>query len=196
MLYSRRMMDTQSSTFESPTQPVTPRYASFWRRLHAYGIDSLLITILCVLLEWQFGSVALAQRAPDAAAQIQALIDAGLLPADTNAQNLHATLSEQISASLSWSNVILPLLVSAAYNILFIASGWQATPGKRLFNTYVTHANGSRLTYAQSALRHLASGASTLLAGLPYLTIFFTRERLAPHDMLCNTRVVIGRTTM
>lgn len=193
MLYSRRMMDTQSSTFEPPTQPATPRYASFWRRLHAYSIDSLLITILCVLLEWQFGSVALAQSAPDAAAQIQALIDAGLLPADTNAQNLHATLREQLSDALSWSNVILPLLVSAIYNIAFIASGWQATPGKRLFNAYVVNVGGSKLSYQQAARRHLASGASTLLAGLPYLTIFFTRERLAPHDMLCETQVRIGK---
>lgn len=177
-------MEMQSSTMPAPKGP---QHASFWRRLHAYGIDSLLITILIILLHWQFGGVARAQS--DSEAQIQALIGAGIVPPGTNAQNLRAQLFDY----LSWSDVIFPMLVSAVYNIVFLAGAWQATPGKRFFNIHVTDAKGKRLSYEQSALRHAASGFSTLLFGLPYLTIFFTRERLAPHDMLCKTRVVLGR---
>jgi len=173
------------------TFPATPIYASFWRRLNAYGIDSLLITVFCLLLDWQFAGAAHAQT--EAAAQIQALIDAGLLPPGSDAQNLNSVIGEQISAAFTWSDAVLPLIVSAIYNTLFLAGRWQATPGKRLFRAYVTNADGSALSLSQAALRHAASGLSTLAFGVPYLSIFVSQKRLAPHDMLCHTRVVLGK---
>ena len=194
-------METQSSTFQPVTKPSEPSqpqpitYASFWRRLHAYGVDSLLISILCLVIHWNIGTPALAQTPSIAPEQIEALVAAGFLPAGTSASNIASAVGAQLADTFSWSDVVLPLIVAAAYNIAFIAGGWQATPGKRLrlFNAYVINADGSKLTYQQAAYRHAASGLSTLLAGLPYLTIFFSRENRAPHDMLCDTRVVIGR---
>lgn len=195
LLY-KPFMEQQSSTFQpapSAAQAMPVAYASFWRRLHAYSIDSILTTLLYFLISSFLGGFAFAQSPADT--QIQALIAAGILPPDTAAHAIHEALRMALFDRLSFADVGLPLLFSALYNTVFVASNWQATPGKRLFKAYVVNADGSPLTHQQAALRHLASGASTLLSGLPYLMIFFTREKLAPHDMLCQTRVIIGKIT-
>jgi uncharacterized RDD family membrane protein YckC len=186
MVYSGRM---------NPEASVIPYYrcASFWKRLYAYGYDSLIITIISALVGWQIGGIAHAQS-PEMQQNIDALVGAGLLPAGTDAATLTATLGSLVSSLFSWSDLVLPLMVSALYNIWFIAGAWQATPGKRFCGIHVVNADGSPLSLLQSAYRHAASGLSTLLVGLPYLTIFYTKEKLAPHDMLCKTRVVLGKT--
>jgi uncharacterized RDD family membrane protein YckC len=171
------------------------RCASFWKRFHAYGYDSLIVLVLGWVISWQLGSIAHAQT-PEMQQQIQTLVSAGMLPAGTDATSLTASLGESLSHFFNLSDMVVPLCVSALYNIFFLAGGWQATPGKRFCGIYVVNADGEKLTLAQSALRHAASGLSTLALGLPYLTIFFTREKLAPHDMLCGTHVVMGKTAV
>lgn len=174
------------------SSPILPIYAPFRKRLFAYGYDSLLTSLAGLLLNWQLGSVAFAQT-PEVQQQIDALVSAGLLPAGTTEAQLPNLLGTQLASMFSWHDLVLPLLVSAVYHIYFTASVWQATLGKRFCGIYVTNADGSRLTPLQSAIRHINSGLSMLLGGLPMLTILFTREKLAPHDMLCHTRVVMGR---
>ncbi len=167
------------------------RSASFWKRFHAYGYDSLIVLVLYWILNAQIGTIAHAQS-PEMAQmqqQIQAMASLGLLPPGTDASSLPALLGSMFD----WSDVVLPMVVSAIYNIFFLTGSWQATPGKRFCGIYVVNADGHKLTRAQSALRHATSGLSTFAFGLPYLTIAFTRDKLALHDMICSTRVVYGK---
>lgn len=172
------------------------RCASFWKRLCAYGYDSLFVTILAIFVGWFLGSAAQAQtpQMEQLQQQIQLLVSLGWLPPGTDANNLAASLGPMLSTSIHWSDFLPILLISAAYNIFFLTGSWQATPGKRFCGIYVVSAEGHKLTLAQSALRHATSGISALFFYLPALTILFTRDKLAVHDMICGTRVVLGKT--
>ena len=173
----------------------TPVYASFWKRLYAYGYDSLLVLIATWLVGMQLPSPAAAQDiTPEQLnATIQTLVAAGLLPEGTATYNLNDMMQYQLNNAFSWGDMLLPLAVSAIYNIAFLVGHWQATPGKRFCGIYVTNATGGKLTLTESILRHVTSGLSMLFFGLGYITIFFSRQKLAPHDMLCGTRVVMGK---
>lgn len=49
------------------------------------------------------------------------------------------------------------LLLGITYYVMFLSSGWQATPGKRLVNVYVMQAeDGGRLTQKRAVERYLA----------------------------------------
>lgn len=163
------------------------RYAGFWKRLAAYGWDSLIVTILAIVLGAILGGDAQALTAQD----IQTLVDAGLLPPGTNTQTLLAGgVSDMFGGIFSLSNAFIVAMVSAVYNIGFVASTWQATPGKRFCGIQVVTVDGGRLTLAQSAIRHAGSGLSLLMFGVGFLTIVLTRQKTALHDVLANTRVV------
>lgn len=82
---------------------------------------------------------------------------------------------------------------SMAYHTCFIASKWQATPGKRVMNCIVVTRDGKRLSYGHALGRHLACFLSWL--PFPPVTIGFflagwTREKTALHDMISGSRVV------
>lgn len=140
------------------------RYASFWKRFNAYGTDVLIVQLLALALVLMF-------------TRLPTLED-------------FVTMNQ---AANDWASGFtnLSLVLSAAYNIYFVAGRWQATPGKRLCRIQVVNTDGSRLTFAQSAIRHAASGLSTLAFGLGFLPAAFTGEKTALHDMLCGTRVVM-----
>ena len=108
--------------------------------------------------------------------------------------------------------VLLPLFaLNMAYVVGFLSSSWQATPGKRLLNIYVIHADGSRLSPRDALERFLAfilpslAMYSTILSEttaqmltiwlsmLWFVPILTTPERTGLHDKLCHTRVVAGR---
>lgn len=143
-------------------EPAPLKYAGFWRRANAYGFDLIIVQLFTLL------PTCLLFTFPTLEQIVQT-----------------ASLGEWGDA---YQNFFL--LISAAYNIYYIASPAQATPGKKYCNIKVINTDGSRLNYQQSAARHLCSAIGTLTGGLAFLTVAFTRDKLAPHDMLCNTRVV------
>ncbi len=170
-------------------------YAGFWRRFNAYGIDATIVLVISWFLSWQLGITAAASgTAPLDVQTIQTLLDGA---ASGNMDpTLVATAQGGLKRSLLGGSFIslvdenFFMLVSALYNIFFICGTWQATPGKRWLDLQVTTQDGARLTLQQSALRHAASGLSMLLGGLGYITMFFTKDKLALHDIICNTRLL------
>jgi uncharacterized RDD family membrane protein YckC len=186
MQYSGGMNDTLLT-------PATPTiYAGFWRRNVAYGIDVSIVCVLYALVSWLLGSVAHAQNVAD----IQALKDIGWVSQDMDARTLLQQLQTQGAGSTmhSLSEILIEMglciVVSAFYNIWFVAGGWQATPGKQWLAMKVVMVDGAPLTLMQSAARHFASGVSIAMLGLGYVTMAFTHEKAALHDLICNTRVV------
>lgn len=84
----------------------------------------------------------------------------------------------------------LPILMQGAYHILFTASAWQATPGKRAVGIKVVDAEGRRLGLGRSAGRWFAAALSYLTLYLGFLMAAFTQRKRALHDLLADTRVV------
>jgi len=169
-------------------------YASFWRRKWAYGIDVLIVLVLYALVSWLLGNVAHAQTAGD----IQALKELGWISPTTDANALLAQMQGMSTGGSiipSLTSILIELglsiVVSAFYNIWFVAGGWQATPGKYWLGMKVVMTDGNALTLMQSTTRHLATGISMAMMGLGYITMAFNNEKAALHDLICNTRVVL-----
>jgi uncharacterized RDD family membrane protein YckC len=176
------------------TDTATFTYAGFWRRFNAYGIDTLCVAILCVLASWFIGGDALAQ------ADDLGLSKLGTLSNALQTGNLTPETKDMIQADMEQAlkdgtffparDAYLAMIISALYNILFVAGKWQATPGKHWLGLIVVMQDGRRLTLLESAIRHIVSGVSMAPSGLGYLTIFFSKKKLALHDMICNTCVI------
>lgn len=140
----------------------TIHYAGFWRRANAYGFDLLIV-------------------------QLFTLVPTCLLVPFPTLEQIVQT------ASLgAWGDAFqyFFLLISAVYNIYYIASPAGATPGKKYCRMKVVNRDGSRLSLQQATIRHVASGIGTITGGLGFLTAAFTRQKLAVHDMICHTRVL------
>jgi uncharacterized RDD family membrane protein YckC len=124
----------------TPVETSPPVYAALGRRLAAYVIDVLLVLGLLFM-------VAFAVR--------------GLRAIGLWAPSDSAVPPEQLWRALGVGPKLLIVLayfisLGPMYVILFHASGWQATIGKRLAGIYVTDDAGNRITLSRSCGRWFA----------------------------------------
>lgn len=172
-------------------------YVGFWKRKTAYAIDIVLVLILYFIVVWLMGDSAYAQSS----AEMEMLQNLGLSTAnlDPNTQVLLQSLNAGgqggglatlPSAREVFMGLGLSLAVSAIYNIGFVASRWQTTPGKYLCGIKIVTCTGEHPGLLRATARHAASGLSMLPLGLGYLTMAFSSEKAALHDLICGTRVV------
>lgn len=168
----------------------TIHYAGFWRRKAAYGIDVFIVIVLVTIVTLLFHNPAQAQS-------IEQLREAGLI-SQQSAQLLSAlqgsgngTMTSSALLEFMSFVMVLALVISSVYNIGFVASHWQATPGKRWLGMRITRVDGGQVGILRSTLRHAATGITMgVLSGLGYLTMAFSKEKAALHDLICGTRVV------
>ena len=83
--------------------------------------------------------------------------------------------------------------VSVIYIVYFLAGEKQATIGKRIMGIYVGTISGSKLSKPRAAMRAFASMITATTLGLGFIIVIFTKEKIALHDFLCNTRVFFGK---
>ncbi len=171
--------------------PTPRRYAGFWRRLTAYGIDATIVQLLTAVVMWFLPGEAHAQTLNDA---LQPYIDAGLISPGTDTSSLAALLQANGASGtggmLGWQAIVIWLVISGFYNIAFTAGRWQATPGKHWCGLTTIRDNGKPIGWVMSAIRWIGSGTSWLPMGLGYFLIAVTPEKTAMHDAICGTRVV------
>jgi uncharacterized RDD family membrane protein YckC len=91
--------------------------------------------------------------------------------------------------------VAFVLSTGPIYFMLWEASPWQATLGKRLLNIYVTDDNRQRISLGRSVGRWLARWVCSWFGGnlISMITIASTGNRKAIHDFLGQTVVLRGR---
>lgn len=143
------------------------RFAGFWIRLGAYVIDAVLVQIGAYILGALVGLV----------------MSQGILVSDGELQ-LSAVQIAGGGIGLLW---IL------AYYIVFQASSWQATPGKRLLGLRIIRTDGQKIGPGLSLGRYLSYIVSGLILGIGFLMIGWAEQKKGLHDMMCGTRVVYGR---
>ena len=85
------------------------------------------------------------------------------------------------------------LLVSMGYEIGFIASKWQATPGKKLAHIKVINAGGENLTVSRSALRTFVKLLSILTFFIGYLMIALHPKKKGLHDLIAKSSVIVDK---
>jgi len=88
------------------------------------------------------------------------------------------------------SSGIAFLIVGLVYPVLFNASSWQATPGKRLFGLVVTDLNGNKLSLKKALKRHAWIFLIVISFGFGYLGQLMTDHKQTNQDLMARTLVV------
>ncbi|MFT8430826.1 RDD family protein [Acetobacter orientalis] len=165
-------------------------YAGFWWRVWAFLIDAVLLSIVEGVLgffllphmtvEWEETPI------PDASGQTMDVVDIASIQPDTVSVLIpHIHTGDWHAAS------IILACIPALYFILFEASSYRATPGKRLCNLEVLTLQGEQLSLARAALRFaIKAFISFPFVYIGVLMVAFTRHKQALHDLIAGTLVV------
>lgn len=80
--------------------------------------------------------------------------------------------------------------VSMTYSVYFVSSKKQGTLGKQLFKLMIIDRKRGRMTVFSAFIRFIAKRITNMLFFVGYIPILFTKEKVALHDFLANSRVV------
>lgn len=151
-------------------------YAGFWYRFVAFLIDGLLRAVAFVFL------LILLLSLTSAGSNIQ-----GIASGDDIPDHIAALITGGFLAGLFG----ITLLVSWLYYALFECSSWQATPGKKMLNLYVTDLDGRSITFARASGRFFARIITSLIPlFFGYILAGITEKRQALHDIIAGCLVL------
>lgn len=88
-------------------------------------------------------------------------------------------------------NIFL-ILLAYLYFCWHWVSGRQ-TLGMRSWKIEIFNATDSMLNYKQASLRYFAALLSLLLLGLGFFWVLFDKEKLALHDRLSKTKLIVNK---
>jgi uncharacterized RDD family membrane protein YckC len=142
-------------------------YGGFWIRFLAVLVDSLLLSILVVIVVG---------------------ILAAMFPIDwANLGRSQADILQLLALEgIAW---FASLIFTAAYETWMIGR-YAATLGKMVCGLRVVKSDGGRVSYARSLGRHFAKLLSSFTFGIGYIMAGFDDEKRALHDRICDTRVI------
>ncbi|TMC11885.1 MAG: RDD family protein [Chloroflexi bacterium] len=153
-----------------PAPPLAPSevYAGFWRRVAAYVIDSVLILIGFLVLDF-LGNI---------------FIGLGLL---SSGQDL--TTSDALGVA-ELVLLLLTLVLAWLYYAGMESAAWQGTVGKRIMRLVVTDNYGRRIGFGRATGRFFAKILSGLILFVGYLMVAFTERKQGLHDLMASTLVI------
>ena len=143
-------------------------YAGFWLRAVAYLLDTIVISLVLALAASFRPSAFVIFPAPGATSMLA-------LPQLTR-------LAMAITIPVVW-----------LYYALFESSSWQATPGKRALQLYVTDLYGRPISFVRATIRHFGKMISGLTFLVGYFLAGFTARKQALHDLLASCLVLRRR---
>lgn len=141
----------------------------------------------------------------DALIAVSVLVLAGLTMRSLRAAGLWTPVVVNVDPVVAWKALSGPaklaitfsfiLAMGPIYHMLFEASAWQATWGKRLLKIYVVDAEGKQVGNAKTFERWFFKEFFGIvgLGLISVITIAVTRRKQALHDFTSNTLVVRGR---
>ena len=156
------------SSFVLDRMPTPDRlYAGFWRRLGAFIIDVVMISLVCALM----GVMAYVAYKVGLAAHDRKVSFGNAAP---------------LMAFFTFGVVLL----ASAYFVVFHGMSGQ-TIGKSVLRLRVIGSEQERITYRRALLRWIATiGFGLLSFGVSFLWIIWSREKRGWHDFLARTWVV------
>jgi uncharacterized RDD family membrane protein YckC len=143
------------------------RYGGFWIRYVAVLVDSLIFSVLIVVV-FAIGLM--------------------LFPLDwANVGRSTAGFMQLLELEgFVWLSA---LVFAAVYETLMIGR-YAATLGKMACGLRVVTSDGGKVSYGRSLGRHFAKHLSSFILGIGYLMAGFDDEKRAMHDRICDTRVI------
>ena len=149
-------------------------FAGFWKRFAAYLIDSIVITIVAVILVLPFIVV----------------LGVGVALTASMEDPAHA-LPAIVGAVLAYLFVVILAMVGEwLYFALMESSQHQGTLGKMAVGIKVTDMNGAPVSFGRATGRFFAKFISGLTFGIGYIIAGFTEKKQALHDMIAGCLVV------
>ena len=161
---STQPQQTISAIRELSALQARPAFAGFWLRAIACVIDTIFIAAIFLLVASFFPS-AFEKLLPPAATSLTDMPQPAPIV------------------------IVLLIALGCLYYTMFEASGWQATPGKRILRLYVTDLNGHRITFGRALIRNLARQISGVFF-IGYVIAGFTERKQALHDILASCLVL------
>jgi uncharacterized RDD family membrane protein YckC len=143
------------------------RYGGFWIRYLAVLVDSLVFSVLIVMV-FAIGVIA--------------------FPIDwTNVGRSQADLLRLLAIE---GAVWLSALLFAAIYETWMIGRYGATLGKMACSLKVVTSDGGNVSYGRALGRHFAKHLSSFIIGIGYIMAGFDEEKRALHDRICDTRVI------
>jgi uncharacterized RDD family membrane protein YckC len=142
-------------------------YAGFWRRAAAWLIDSVLLFIGFLVVDF-VGTV---------------FVSVGLLSSGQDLTNDN-TIGPQLVL------LLISFILGWLYYAGLESSSWQGTVGKRLMRIVVTDQYGRRISFGRASGRFFAKIVSAITLFVGYLMAAFTERNQALHDLMAATLVV------
>lgn len=140
-------------------------YAGFWKRVLAFLIDGIILSIPCFIIQFLF-----------------------LKPITTQVQAGNASLANLLILFAYW---LCACIWFWLYRALFESSKNQATPGKMALKIKVVGKDGHRISFLRATGRSFARILSANLTfNFGYLMASFTRHNQTLHDIITSTYVV------
>ncbi len=142
------------------------QYGGFWRRVLAYIIDTIILSIAGGIISGMFlGS----------AAGLSSLTGGS----DQTAAFTGAMLGVQsVSFVINW-----------LYFALLESSSMQGTLGKKALGMIVTDLDGQRIGFGRATGRYFAKILSTLIVFIGFLMVGFSARKQGLHDLIASTLV-------
>ena len=143
------------------------RYGGFWIRYLAVLVDSLVFSILIVIV-FAIGMM--------------------MFPVDwVNIGRSQADLMRLLALEgVVWAST----LVFAAVYETWMVGRYAATLGKMACGLRVVTSDGGKVSYGRSLGRHFAKHLSSFTLLIGYIMAGFDDEKRALHDRICDTRVI------
>lgn len=153
-------------------------YAGFWKRLAAFILDTIILSIAFKLIGTFFGI-----SAAEEAMKQQMLGGTSLLDAYRGFY-MHTWVYSTLTTVITW-----------LYFATLESSAWQATVGKLALGIRVTDNAGHRISFARGLGRYAAKLLSYIILLIGFLMIAFTARKQGLHDFIAGTLVLNGRAS-
>ena len=175
-------------------QPDVWVYAGFWWRVWAFLIDAVILSTAEGILSLFFGPKINVDweelPIPDTSSQTVDVVN--IATTSLPHANPISVLIPHLHAGSEWHTfgIVLSLL-PMVYCVMFEASSFRATPGKRLFGLEVVTLQGEQISHPRALLRFVIKAfLSFPLLYIGVLMVAFTQRKQGLHDMMAGTLVL------
>jgi uncharacterized RDD family membrane protein YckC len=152
-----------------PPPPAPPHaYAGFLRRMAAWLIDTVLLTIGLVVVTLFVGIFAFI-----------GVLSSGQDPSSVG-----------LNVGIELGLLVIAFVLAWLYYAGLESSAWRGTIGKRLIRLVVTDQYGRRITFGRATGRYFGKIVSALTVLVGYFMVIFTERRQGLHDLMAGTLVV------
>lgn len=145
-----------------------PVHAGFWLRFVAMIIDSVAFMVMFFVVALLAGivlGISMGGRSPD-------------------------TKDVELIGNLI--GIAMGLIFPWLYYAFFEASGWQATPGKKILGLRVTDLSGAPIGFGRASGRFWGKMVSYMILYIGFFMAGWTEKKQGLHDMMAGTLVVRG----